>query len=105
MFAILRFGDKQYRVIPGEAIDIERLDIEPNENVSFKDILLISKNDNDVIISKSELAKYKVNCSVIKEYRDDKIIVFKKKRRKGYTKTRGHRQYRTLLLVKDIVQE
>jgi large subunit ribosomal protein L21 len=101
MFAVVQFGEKQYKAVVGEAIEIERLDAGIDEKVEIKDILLVVK-DNETIIDNNELKKYTVHGKILKEYRDDKVIVFKKKRRKGYVRKRGHRQYKTILLVEDI---
>ena len=54
------------------------------------------------MLDKNELSKYKVNGTIIKQFREDKVIAYKKKRRQGYERKRGHRQYKTLVLIKSI---
>jgi large subunit ribosomal protein L21 len=103
MFAIVNFGSKQYKAVIGEAFEAERINFEIGTKFEINDISLVS-DKNEVILEKSELSKYKVVGKVIKEYRDDKVIVFKKKRRKGYTRKRGHRQYVSVFFVEDIVK-
>ncbi len=105
MFAIVKFGDKQHKVVVGEAFECERLNLLADSKVEIQDIVLISNDNSEAIIDNNSCSKYKVLCTVIKEYRDDKIIVFKKKRRQGYKRKRGHRQYRTILFVDNIVQK
>jgi large subunit ribosomal protein L21 len=103
MFAIVKFGDIQYKVVPGEAIEVDNLPFEIDAEVKLNDLAMVSTTEK-TILEQSELSKYTVVGSVLKHYRDDKVVVFKKKRRKGYTRKRGHRQDKTLLFIKEIVK-
>ena len=101
MFAIIVFGDKQYKIVPGEACVFEKIRGESGEKLELGNLALISDGD-EVILEQSRLDRYKVEAEIIKQYREDKVIAFKKKRRKDYTNKRGHRQYKTLVLIKGI---
>ena len=101
MIGIVAFGDKQYKIIPGEACIFEKIDGEEGSKFQLNNLVMLADND-DVILDKDRLNRYKINCEIIKQYREDKVISFKKKRRKDYTNKRGHRQYKTLVLIKNI---
>jgi large subunit ribosomal protein L21 len=102
MFAVVNFGDKQYKVVLGEAFLSERIpDKKVGELIEMKDLVLL-QNENGTILEKAELDKYVVVGEILKEYREKKIFVFKKNRRKGYYKSRGHRQYKSIIMIKDI---
>lgn len=102
-FAVIKMGDKQHRVVKGEAFECEKIDLPINSEYTIQDIVFIKKG-NEILVE-DEAKHYKVNCKIIKQFRDDKVIVFKKKRRKGYTRKKGHRQYRTILNVESIEQK
>ena len=101
MFGIITFGSQQYKVVPGEACVIEKIEGQENDDVNLGKLILLS-NGGELILDKSNLEKYKVKGTILKQYRENKVISFKKKRRKDYTRKRGHRQYKTLVLVKSI---
>jgi large subunit ribosomal protein L21 len=103
MFGIIAVGSKQYKVIPGEACEFEKFDKKEGEDIELKGFVVVD-NDGDAVIDAKKLSKYKAVGTILKQYRDDKVMVFKKKRRQGYTRTRGHRQYKTLVLIKEIVE-
>lgn len=93
MFAILETGGKQYRVEPGDIIEVERIDqskITKQNKVNFDSVLLIK--DQDIHIGQPYVANGRVEAKILEELKNKKIIVFKKKAKKGYKKTRGHRQ-------------
>lgn len=101
MFGIIAFGDKQYKIVPNEACEFEKIDAEEGKDIELKGLVLVSNND-EIVVDKQSLAGYKVKGTVIKQFRDDKVIAYKKKRRQGYERKRGHRQYKTLVLIKSI---
>jgi len=98
MLAIIRTGGKQYRVQAGDVLDIERLEAEPGARVDFEQVLLID-DDKDTLIGTPVLERAIVRGEVLDQHRDRKILVFKKKRRKQYRRTRGHRQSLTRVRV------
>ena len=102
MYAVVKTGGKQYRVIPGDVIVVEKLLGDPGDKIKLDRILMVGEDGQPPEIGSPLLANNAVNCVVIEQTRADKIMVFKKKRRKGYKRTKGHRQYHTVLRVVDI---
>ena len=101
MYAVIRTGGKQYRVVPGQTIRLEKLAGEPGSKVQFGEVLLV-ENDGTFQSGAPLLANAKVDATVIQQDRADKIIVFKKKRKKQYRRTRGHRQDFTAVRIESI---
>ena len=101
MFGIIAVGDRQYKIVPGEACIMEKIDAEEGADVNLKGLVLIA-NDGEVVVDINTLKDYTVSGQVVKQFRDDKVIAYKKKRRQGYERKRGHRQYKTLVLIKEI---
>ena len=101
MFGILAIGDRQYKIVVGEACVFETIDKQEGENITMSGLLLLS-NDGEVLSKKEELLNYQVNGTIVKQFRENKVIAYKKKRRQGYEKKRGHRQYKTLVLINSI---
>ena len=101
MFGVVAFGDRQYKIIPGEACIFEKIEGSEGDKISINNLILIS-DGSEVVLEKSRLDRYIVEAEIVKQYRDSKVISFKKKRRKDYTNKRGHRQYKTLVLIKNI---
>lgn len=90
MYAVIETGGKQYRVTPGDVIDVELTGAD-QETVQFDRVLLIG-GEGDARVGTPTVSGASVSASLLGEVRGDKIIVFKKKRRKGYKRTTGHRQ-------------
>jgi large subunit ribosomal protein L21 len=101
MYAVVKTGGRQYRVEPGETIDVERLPGEVGDTVDLRDILMVGTG-NDVTIGTPTLMEAHVTAEIIAHKRGDKIIVFKSKRRKNYRRKNGHRQSLTSLKITDI---
>lgn len=101
MYAVIETGGKQYKVTPGEVLNIEKLDAEVGAEVFFEKVLVVGK-DNDVKIGAPVVEGAKVSAEVIEHGKGKKVIVFKKKRRKGYKVKRGHRQHYTTVAIKAI---
>jgi len=93
MYAVIETGGKQYRVAQGDVIEIERAPLsgKANEAVQFDRVLMVS-GDKGVQVGDPVVGGAKVTGKLLDEIRGPKIIVFKKKRRKGYKRLRGHRQ-------------
>ena len=93
MFAVIETGGKQYRVQPGDLIDVERLEgvSEDEPAVSFDRVLMVGGED-DVRVGAPVLDGAKVTGTLLREVRGQKVIVFKFKRRKQYRRKTGHRQ-------------
>ena len=101
MYAIVEIAGQQFKVEKGRKLYVHRLPGEENSAVSFDKILLID-NDGQVKVGAPVLKGASVNATILRHLKDDKIIVFKKKRRKGYQKQNGHRQYLTQIEINDI---
>lgn len=93
MYALIETGGKQYRVAPGDVLDVERVAGagDEGESVEFDRVLLVA-GDDGITVGTPTVEGAKVQASVVGEVRGPKIRVFKFKRRKGYRRTRGHRQ-------------
>lgn len=98
MLAIIRTGGKQYRVRAGDILDVEKLGAEPGATVAFDEVLLVD-DDKETLVGTPVVERALVRAEVIAQHRDQKIIVFKKKRRKQYRRTRGHRQALTRVRI------
>src|SRR6266568_7194867 len=101
MYAVLETGGKQYRVTPGDTLEIERLAVEAGQPFTFDRVLLLN-NDGKVTIGSPTVAQASVVADVVEHRRGPKKIAFKMKRRKGYHKTIGHRQELTIVKIKEI---
>ena len=103
MYAIIRSGGRQVKVVPGSTITVDRVKASPGEEVSIADVLLVEKDGGDVVAGAPVVAGARVVGVVQQESRGPKIRVFKKKRRKGMRRTRGHRATYTTVKVTDIL--
>lgn len=103
MYAIVEIAGKQFKVSQNQQLYTPQLDAEVGKGITFNKVLLVEDNDT-VAIGTPTVASAKVVGKVIDQVRGDKIIVFKKKRRKGYQKTQGHRQNYTKVLIENIVK-
>ena len=92
MYAVFASGGKQHRVEVGNLIDIEKLDVDVGENVTFPSILAIVDDDGQLQAGSPYLENTSVTGEVVEQARAKKTIVFKSKRRKGYKRKLGHRQ-------------
>ena len=102
MFAVIRTGGKQYRVAKDDKIVVEKLLGEPGAVVELSDVLMIGGGGKAPTVGTPVIDKAAVFAEVVEQSRADKIIVFKKNRRKGYRRTRGHRQEQTVLRIVDV---
>jgi len=100
MYAIIEIGGKQYWVVPGEILQVEKLTDQEGAEVTFKALWSASQDAKTVAASKSPAAK--VTARIVRHLKGPKIIVFRKKSKKAYEKGSGHRQELTEIEVKDI---
>ena len=98
MYAVIKTGGKQYKVASGDVLKIEKIAGEAGQEVVFNEVLAI-----DETVGTPLVAGASVKATVIKQARDAKIIVFKKKRRQNYRRKNGHRQCFTQVEIKDVV--
>jgi len=101
MFAVIRTGGKQYRVTPNAVLKVEKLEAEPGATVTFTDVLAVG-SDGHLLLGAPTVAGASVTASVLAQDRLDKLIVFKKRRRKNSRRKQGHRQQVTVLRVAGI---
>ena len=102
MYAVVKTGGKQYRVTPGDVILVEKLLGETGGKLKLENVLMIGEDGKATEIGAPLVAKAAVNCEILDQSRAEKVIVFKKKKRKGYRRLNGHRQEQTVLRVLDI---
>ena len=102
MYAVIRSGGKQYRVTPGQTIRLEKFSGEVGSKVELGDVLLVD-NDGEIKIGAPLVANAKIEATVVEHDRAQKIIVFKKKRKKQYRRTNGHRQDYTAVRIEKIL--
>lgn len=100
MFAIVSIAGKQFKVTEGQELFVHRLDAEEGAQVNFDQVYLTS--DGDEVEVGTPLVGKGVTATVLEHLKDDKVIVFKKKRRKGYRRKKGHRQALTKLKIESI---
>lgn len=101
MYAVIETGGKQYRVQPGQTVDVETLAGEVGASVELGRVLALSKDDK--LSAGSALGSAKVTGTIVSHGRGDKVIVFKFKRKKQYKRTIGHRQNFTRVKIEEIV--
>jgi len=102
MYAVFKTGGKQFRAEPGTRIRIPSLDAEPGDSVTFDHILLAGDGEETVQVGTPMVDGASVKAEVLRHGRADKVIVFKRKRRKGYRKKQGHRQNFTEIRVEEV---
>ena len=103
MYAIVKTGGKQYKVAPGDKINIEKLDVEPGETVELTAICVV--DGDKVEADPAKAAATKVTAVVVEQFKGEKQLVFKFKKRKNYKKLRGHRQQLTRVEIKSVGSE
>ena len=101
MYAIIRTGGKQYKISPGDTIRVEKISGETGQTIEMKDVLFYAEGEN-VLSAQPSLSSVKVTGEIVAQQRAKKVIIFKKKRRKGYSKKTGHRQPFTSVKIKEI---
>jgi len=104
MYAIVDIAGQQFKVEKDQKIFVHRLELEEGKKVSFDKVLLIDTG-NKVTVGDPVVKGASVDAKVISHLRGDKVLVFKKKRRKGYKKLNGHRQYLTQIQIQGISEK
>ena len=102
MYAIVEISGKQFKVEKKQKLFVNRIDAEEGKKVSFDNVLMFS-DGNKLSIGSPVVSGVKVDAKVLKHLKSDKVIVFKKKRRKGYKVKNGHRQLITQIEINDII--
>ncbi|MBI5809723.1 MAG: 50S ribosomal protein L21 [Deltaproteobacteria bacterium] len=101
MYAVIKTGGKQYVVSEGDTLKVEKLDAEPGGNVEFTEVLAIGEGAG-IKVGTPTVAGAKVVAEILGQGKHKKVIIFKKKRRKGYAKKQGHRQSFTNIRISAI---
>lgn len=100
MIAVIKTGGKQYLVKPGDKLKVEKLDKKEGEQIAFSDVLLVEKNKKVEI--GNPLVKAEVTAKILKHGKGDKVIIFKYKSKKRYSRKIGHRQPYTEIEISKI---
>ena len=101
MYAIVDIAGQQFKVAKDQKVYVHRLDAKTGSKVSFDQVLLLD-DDGKITVGAPAIANASVEAKVVKHLKDDKVIVFKKKRRKGYRVKNGHRQSLTEIVIESI---
>ena len=101
MYALVRTGGNQYQVACGDQIRVEKLEGNVGDSVAIEDVLMVVEGE-EVKVGTPVLENAKVVAKIAEQGRDKKVLVFKKKRRKGYRLKRGHRQSYTAIKIEEI---
>lgn len=102
MFAIVTIAGQQFKVEEGQELFVHQLEATEGDQLSFDQVLLVEKGEGNVTVGKPVLDAAKVNATVLGHQKGDKVIIFKKKRRKGYKLKKGHRQRFTKIKIDSI---
>ncbi|MBI2280666.1 MAG: 50S ribosomal protein L21 [Bacteroidetes bacterium] len=104
MYAIVEIAGQQFKVVKDQRLYVHRLKDNEGAKISFDKVLLID-NDGKVNVGAPVVTGASVSAKVLEHLKGDKVLVFKKKRRKGYQKENGHRQYLTQILIEGISEK
>lgn len=102
IYAVVKTGGKQYRVQPGDIVQIEKLEGEVGSNLKFNEVLMVAKpstESSQIWLGKPLLSGATIDAEIVGQGRGDKILIIKMKRRKQYRRTQGHRQFYTQVLI------
>lgn len=101
MYAVIKTGGKQYRVVPGEKLKVEKLVGDVGSDIVIDQVLMVADGDN-VTVGAPVVDGASVKATVVSHGRHDKVMIFKMRRRKHYRKTQGHRQDYTEIQIQQI---
>lgn len=104
MYAIIEKGGHQYRVAPGDTLRVQKLEADNGGHEVSLDRVLLLATEEGTLIGTPFVRGAMVKAEVLRDEKGDKVMIFKKKPRKGHKKLRGHRQLHTVLKITDIVQ-
>lgn len=101
MYAVVKTGGQQFRVTKGDKLSIQKLDVEAGKTITLDEVMMIN-DGKSAKVGTPLVSGATVTAKIIEQYRDEKVIIFKKKRRQNYRRTNGHRQHLTLIEITDI---
>tara|TARA_Y100000588_G_C13948724_1_gene793289 strand:- start:317 stop:793 length:477 start_codon:yes stop_codon:yes gene_type:complete len=102
MYAVVKTGGKQYRVAKDDVLTVEKLDGDAGANVELAEVLAMGDGSN-LTVGTPTVDGARVAATVLEQKKADKVVIFKKKRRKNYRRTKGHRQQVTVIRITDIL--
>lgn len=101
MYAVIKTGGQQFRVAKGDKLSVQKLDAEAGKSVTLDEVMMI--NDGKTAkVGTPLVSGAKVTAKIVEQTRADKVVIFKKKRRQNYRRTKGHRQQLTVIEITDI---
>lgn len=101
MYAVIKTGGKQYKVAPNEVVKLEKLEGNVGDKVTFDNVLALS-DGKELKIGTPNLQGTVVSAEILEQTKDDKVIIFKKKRRQNYRRKNGHRQHITVVRITEV---
>ena len=104
MYAIVDIAGQQFKVEKEQQVIVHRLEQEAGASVEFDNVMLID-NDGKIVVGQPFVEGAKVTAKVMSHLKGDKVIIFKKRRRKGYQKASGHRQFLTMIQIESIAEK
>jgi len=104
VYAIIKTGGKQYRVSPGDVLRVERLPGERGDEVKLDQVLLVTGDGGDTRVGTPLVENASVRGQIVLQGKAKKVLVYKKKRRKGYRRKQGHRQLFTAVQIQEILE-
>jgi large subunit ribosomal protein L21 len=102
MFAVFKNGGKQYRVCENQVVRLERIEAELGSELDLSEVMMVEQEGNKVLVGAPYVPGALVKIQVVDHDQDDKVIIFKKRRRKNYRRKTGHRQQNTFVKVVSI---
>lgn len=102
MLAIIEIGGKQFNVTKDRTLAVDTLNLEAGEKITFDKVLCVKKDDGSTIIGEPTIKGAKVEAEIIENFKDKKVLIFKKRRRKNSRRKRGHRQHRSEIKILSI---
>ena len=103
MYAVVDIAGQQFKVRKGQQVFVHRLEGEEGSSISFEKVMLID-NEGQITVGTPVVNGAKVDAKIVAHLKGDKVTVFKKKRRKGFQKSNGHRQYLSKVLIENITE-
>ncbi|HOC67816.1 MAG TPA: 50S ribosomal protein L21 [Candidatus Hydrogenedentes bacterium] len=102
MYAVIKTGGKQYKVAENSRVRVEKLDFPVGERIELNEVQLVIRDNAEIVTDAAALNSARVVAEIEGHGKSKKIRVYKKKRRKGYERTQGHRQAYTLIRIEEI---
>ena len=103
MYAVIETGGRQYKVTPGEVIEVNRLPVEAGQTIDLDNVLLVGGDEGETLVGKPTVEGARVRAKVSGNFRSRKVIVFKYKNKTRYRRFNTHRQDLTRLVIKEII--